>query len=307
MPEIMIQGVPTEVSDESHLLEILREMEEKAIPEVVRESMQNTKRDLKDAVIVMNGAAQGIGQAIATALAYQCPKALILQDIQESRLEQVTRELSTAGGKVIPQVVDVTNEDRMDEAINEIVTKYGKLTHAVSNAAILKSGPLLEFSLEQFNQVMEVNAGGHYNFVRHCVKYMLKSNGGGIIAQVTSKSAFKGSAGNYGYPASKAACHRINEGVVLEHGQRIRINAAAFGNFLYSPLWTDPEKGLFVQYSRNQGGSIFDMFKKYAGQTNDGKFCTYADATKAILCLLSNESSHLQGQTIPCDHGYTLR
>jgi len=307
MPELMIQGVQTEVRDESHLLEILREMESKGVDEAIRETLEYTKRDLSDAVIVITGAAQGIGKAVASALAYHCPKALVLQDVNKNGLDQVTERLSHVGGKVESQIVDVTDNGAMDQALDYIVHTYGRLTHAVSNAARLLSGPILEFPIEDFRKVMEVNVTGHYNFVQKCVKYMLASNNGGTIAQVTSKSAFIGSRGNLAYPASKAACRSINQGVVLEHGAKIRINAAAFGNFLYSPLWTDPERGLFAQYARNQGGNIFDMFNKYSGQTNDGKFCTYADAAKAILYLLSKESSYLQGQILPCDHGYTMR
>ncbi len=302
----MIQGVKTAVEDEQDLLQKLRDMEAAGIKEAFDDTQQYIKRDLKDAVIVITGAAQGIGRAVATAIAYQCPRALILQDVKEHDLEQVVRELSSVGGKVIYQCVDVTDDDGMEDAIHNIVGEYGKITHAVSNAAILLSGPLLEFSVEQFEKVMQVNTVGHYNFVQKCVKYMLESKGGGTIAQVTSKSTFKGSAASLAYPASKAACHSINQSVVLEHGNQIRINAAAFGNFLYSPLWTDPENGLFVQYSKNQGGNVIEMFKKYAGQTNDGKFCTYSDAARAMIFLLSKESSFLQGQTLRCDHGYTF-
>ncbi len=300
-----IQGEQAEISDEAHLLELLRRMEAEAMPKVVAGSQRYKKPDLEGAVVVVSGAAQGIGRAVATGIAHQGIEGLVLLDINQSALDETASSLNNVGPRVLTYPVDLTNEETVERSFQGAAVEFGKVTHSVSNAAILISGPLLEFGYDNLMRVLAVNTGGHYNFVRSSVRYMLDTNSGGTIAQVTSKSALKGSGGNYAYPASKAACHTINQGVVLEHGQRIRVNAAAFGNFLYSPLWTDPERGLFAQYSHNQGGSMVDMFMKYAAQTADGRFCEYVDASRAIIFLLSRESAFLQGQTLRCDHGYT--
>jgi len=304
MPTLNIQGIDTEVNDGNHLLDILRAMEQDAIPKVIEESRACQKQDLRDAVIVISGAAQGIGRSIAAALAHQPIKALIILDIDKQGIENTAHELKDAGPVIMTYDVDLRDEARVRGIMEQVAKEQGTLTHSVSNAAILISGPLMEFSYSDFMRVMEINAGGHYNLVRESAREMLK-HGKGTIAQVTSKSAFKGSSANHAYPASKAACNYFNQGVMFEHGDRIRINAAAFGNFLYSPLWTHREKGLFVQYSRNQDVDIFDIFKKYAWQSPDGKFCEYSDASQTITYLLSEESASLNGQTLRCDHGYT--
>jgi len=311
MPEVMIQGERVEVDDEQHLLRKLREMEESDIDEAIGSVHKYRKPDLDNAVIAISGPGRGIGRIVALGLAHHGVRGLALMERDYERLESVEAELKKTGADVLMCHIDLTDEKEVRNAIRETGEKYGKLTHVVSNAAILRSGGLEDFTGRDFMNVMGVNAGGHFNLVRQSVLYMIEQGELtappyiGTIVQVTSKSALKGSAENYAYTASKAACHTLNQGIMFAHGGQIKINAAAFGNFLSSPLWTDEENGLFMQYSRNKGLNIIETFVKYAAQTEDGMFSTYYDAVRMVNFLLSMESHCIQGRTMRCDHGYT--
>ena len=129
--------------------------------------------------------------------------------------------------------------------------------------------------------------------------------------QINSKSGKKGSAANSAYAASKFGGIGLVQSVALEmapHG--IRCNAICPGNLLDSPLWTDPAKGLFVQYL-NAGKvpgakTVADVRQAYVNQVPMKRGCTYDDICNAVVFLGSDASSYITGIALSVTGGQEM-
>jgi sorbitol-6-phosphate 2-dehydrogenase len=158
---------------------------------------------------------------------------------------------------------------------------------------------------------MNVNLFGYFLTTKHACRIM-KPQGKGSIISINSKSGKKGSAANSAYAASKFGGIGHTQSVALEmapHG--IRCNAICPGNLLESPLWTDPEKGLFTQYFKagkvSGARNIDDVRDFYVNQVPLRRGCRYEDICNMVVFLASDQSSYMTGQAINVTGGQEMR
>ncbi len=133
----------------------------------------------------------------------------------------------------------------------------------------------------------------------------------GVIIQINSKSGKKGSAANSAYAATKFGGIGLVQSVALEmapHG--IRCNAICPGNLLDSPLWTDPNNGLFVQYLKAGkvpgAKTVEDVKQFYTNQVPMKKGCTYDDICNTLIFLASDDASYLTGISLSVTGGQEM-
>ena len=129
------------------------------------------------------------------------------------------------------------------------------------------------------------------------------------IIQINSKSGLVGSKKNFAYAGSKFGGIGLTQSFALELVEDgIKVNAVCPGNFLDGPLWSDPEKGLFVQYLRAGkvpgAKTIADVKRAYEAKVPMGRGCTTADVLKAILYLI--EQQYETGQALPVTGGQEM-
>ena len=247
---------------------------------------------LKDKVAVVTGAAQGLGAAIC------------------ERLAKEGAHVVPADIKGLPESVDVTDESHVRSLFDRTVARHGRVDIVVANAGILIAEPIAEADAEKWRAVMNVNLFGNFLTMKHACRVM-KPQRSGVIIQINSKSGKKGSASNSAYAAAKFGGIGLMQSVALEMApHNIRCNAICPGNLLDSPLWTDPNDGLFVQYLRAGkvpgAKTVEDVRQYYVNQVPMKRGCTYDDVCNALVFLASDAASYITGIALSITGGQEM-
>lgn len=266
--------------------------------------------DLTGKVAVVTGGAQGLGRAIAERLAREGCR-LAIADVNEAGCRDASTAVARqAGGKVLPIKVDVSQEADVERMFAEVVAEFGRVDIVVSNAAILIAEPIADADADKWRKVMEINLFGYFLVTKHACRIMKAQRSGSII-NINSKSGKRGSAANSAYAATKFGSIGHTQSVALEMAPyHVRCNAVCPGNLLDSPLWTDPEHGLFVQYLRAGkvpgAKTIEDVRRDYVEKVPMKRGCTYDDVCNAVVFLASDQSSYITGVALSVTGGQEM-
>jgi sorbitol-6-phosphate 2-dehydrogenase len=256
-----------------------------------------------DKVAIVTGGGQGLGEAISVRLAQEGAHVVIADINLETAQETAERIAAATNRKVIALQTNVTDEAQVEAMIARTVEAFGRLDILVSNAGVLRSGPIGEFALKDWRFVIDVNLIGYFLCCKHATRAMAEQGSGSII-QINSKSGKKGSYKNSAYAASKFAGIGLTQSVALEMAEHgVRVNAVCPGNLLDSPLWVD---SLFKQYARNQGITEGEVRQKYIDQVPMKRGCTYEDVCNVVVFLASDQSSYMTGQAVNVTGGQEM-
>jgi sorbitol-6-phosphate 2-dehydrogenase len=209
---------------------------------------------------------------------------------------------------------DVSSLESMREAVYETVLEFSGLDVMISNAGILKAGSIEDMEPEVFDRVTRVNYHGYYNTVKAAVPVMKLQNrysgqNFGDIIQINSKSGLDGSQKNFAYAGSKFGGVGLTQSFAKELiGDRIKVNAICPGNFFEGPLWSDPEKGLFIQYLKAGkvpgAQTIGEVKRHYESMVPAGRGCRVEDVVRAIKYVIEQE--YETGQALPVTGGQIM-
>jgi len=263
----------------------------------------------------VTGSAQGFGRGIAEELASE-GAVIAVADLNYEGACEVAEELCKkyGAGSAIGISANVGDEASVREMIFKTVCAYGGLDALVSNAGIVRAGSLDELTLANFELCTKIN----YTAFFLCSKYaskIMKVTGKyapykmADIIQINSKSGLSGSNKNFAYAGSKFGGIGLVQSFALELApERIKVNAVCPGNFLDGPLWTDPVKGLFVQYlaaGKVPGAkTVGDVKKYYESKVPLNRGCQVKDVVRAILYIMEQE--YETGQAIPVTGGQEM-
>lgn len=242
-----------------------------------------------DRVVIVTGAAQGIGRVVATEFARNGWGVAAL-DLQRDKLEALCRELRPLGS-VYPVVVDVCNEDSVRAGVDDIDKIFGRIDALINNAALftqLKRKPLVEIPLDEWNRVMAVNLTGPFLMTRAVVDPMRRTGGGSII-NFASVGIYHGSNQLAHYNASKAGLIGLTRTAARELGSfGIRVNAIA-------PGATATELVLAV--------SSHERLQERAQNRCLARVQAPQDLIGPLLFLASGQAGFVTGQLINVDGG----
>ena len=245
---------------------------------------------LEGKVAIVTGAARGIGQALAKRL-YDEGCKLVVADINYESLKETL--VSIPGSVAVG--VDVTDEQQTEDMVKSAVDTFGKLDILVANAGIVIAKPVVEFTKQEWQKVIDVNLVGYFLCAKAAAKAMMEQKSGNII-QINSKSGKKGSYKNSAYISSKFGGIGLTQSLALEFAEYgIRANAICPGNLLDSPLWTN---SLVKQYGANRGMNDEEIRAYYDAKVPLGRTCSYDDVANVMVFLASDESSYMTGQAI---------
>ena len=244
---------------------------------------------LKDKVALITGGARGIGQAIAMTFAKEGAD-IVVADINLEIAQKTASEIEGLGRKALALEMDVTNYDLVEEGINKILDKMGKVDILVNNAGITKDNLILRMSQAEWDAVLNVNLKGTFNCIKAVSRPMVKQRSGRIIS-IASIIGLIGNPGQANYAASKAGIIALTKTVAKELASRnINANAVAPG-FIQTEMTAKlPE----------------DIKKKMLEAIPLAKLGTPQDVANLCLFLASDESSYITGQTITIDGGMVM-
>jgi 3-oxoacyl-[acyl-carrier protein] reductase len=244
---------------------------------------------LKDKVAFITGAAQGIGREIALMFAREGAD-IVVGDINLEKASQTQQDIEALGRKVLTLELDVTDSTKVNEAVNKILDKFGKVDILVNNAGITKDNLLLRMTDAEWDAVLNVNLKGTFNCSRAVSKVMIKQRYGKII-NIASIIGIIGNVGQSNYSASKAGIIALTKTTARELASRnINVNAIAPG---------------FIQTDMTAKLSE-DRKLKMLESIPLGKFGSPLDVAAVCVFLASEEASYITGQTIVVDGGMVM-
>ncbi|MCD4534934.1 SDR family oxidoreductase [Nocardioides sp. cx-169] len=247
-------------------------------------------RRFQDKVVIVTGAAQGIGEAYARALAAE-GAAVVVADVNAEAGEKVAAGINETGGRALFVPTDVSSAESANAMAEQTVAEYGGIDGLVNNAAIygdMQFDLLLTVDWDYYRRFMSVNMDGVLVVTRAVWRH-LKARGGGSIVNQSSTAAYLYS-GFYGL--AKTGVNGLTQQLAHElGGMGIRVNAIAPGP-------TDTEA------TRTQAGDAAQDLVKGLALKRMGQ---PEDMVGACLFLLSQESAWVTGQILAVDGGQTFR
>ena len=269
-----------------------------------------TQGRLAGKIAIVTGAAQGFGKGIAEEM-HREGATVVIADMNLPGAQAVADELGAHAAAV---EVNVTDEDSVAAMVQKTVELFGGLDILVSNAGVAKAGNLLELEKKSFDFVTNINYTGYFLCAKYAAAVMEAQHEAdpewfGDIITINSKSGLEGSKNNYAYAGSKFGGIGLTQSFALELCPfNIKVNAICPGNYLDGPLWSDPERGLFVQYlhaGKVPGAkTVEDVRKYYMAKVPMNRGCFPADVAKAIFYCV--EQKYETGQAIPVTGGQVM-
>ena len=265
---------------------------------------------LSGKIAVVTGGAQGFGFGIAQAMVREGALVIIANRGEKAGLAAVEK----LGDHSMFIQADVSDPQSVEQLMIQAVEKAGGIDIFVSNAGILKAGALDVLKPEDFDAVTKTNYYGYYYCARSVseimkAEYESDNSYMSDIVQINSKSGLVGSKANFAYAGAKFGGIGLTQSFALELiPWNIKVNSICPGNFYDGPLWSDPEKGLFVQYL-NAGKvpgakTVEDVKAFYLAKSPIHRGCTPEDVAKALFYVV--EQTFETGQAIPVTGGQTM-
>ena len=242
----------------------------------------------KGKTAIVTGGTRGIGRAISLELGrLDCNVAFIYvqnNDLAESLLKEFQKRSHV---KACGYRCDVRNFEKVREMVEEVRKSFGRIDFLVNNAGVLRDNPLYKMEEGMWNEVVETNLKGVYNFSRATITLMMKKEEGRIL-NITSVSGIHGRPGQTNYSASKAGIIGFTKALAKEVANfNITVNAIAPGFIETDMLEAMPEE------KRDTLLSTIPMHR----------FGRAEEVAKLASFLLSDEADYITGQVIPIDGG----
>ncbi len=247
--------------------------------------------DLTGKIAAVTGAGTGLGKAMSLALAGAGADLLLVG--HKSPLEETAAAVREKGRKAETLLVDLAEPEAARRVVEKALEAFGGLDILVNNAGIIRRAPAEQYSLEDWNQVIQVNATSVFLLCREAGKVFLE-RGGGKIVNIASLLSFQGGITVPAYAASKGAVAQLTKALANEWASRgICVNAIAPGY-----METENTRALRENPTRNR--QILERIPA-------GRWGKPEDLAGAVVFLASKASDYVNGAVLNVDGGWLAR
>lgn len=239
----------------------------------------------------MTGSGRGIGEGIAIAMA-QAGCDVVLTARRQAEIEAVADQVRALGRRALAIAGDITDRDFVESLADRTVAEMGRLTHWVSNAGGADDRTprhLSDMPDRQWDYQLDLNLTAVFTGARAAARVM---EDGGVIVNISSRAARKGSPNNGPYAVAKAGVDILTSTLALELSPRIRVNGVAPG-----PIPTE----VFMEFFDASEEDLPALAKRLGVPL--GRLGTPDDVANAVVFLSSPASSWITGETILVDGG----
>ena len=248
---------------------------------------------LKDKVIIVTGGAKGIGFATAQALAREGAIVCIIGRNEKDNKAAV-EEINASGGNVSHVIAELTRPAECENAVKEIIARYGRIDGLVNNAGVNDGINLEHGSYEKFMESLHKNLVHYYLMAHHALPELIKSKGS--IVNITSKTAETGQGGTSAYAAANGGRNALTREWAVELLKySIRVNAIVVAES-WTPLYEN-----WIKTLPDPEQKLKEITSKIPFENRMTK---PEEIANAVAFLLSDKSSHTTGQIIHVDGGY---
>jgi len=245
------------------------------------------EKKLLDKVAIITGSAQGIGKAIAIALADEGAN-VVISDIDEELAKITAEEISkTKGVQTLAFKTDVSKISDVENLVKNTLDKFQKIDILINNAGITRDNLLIRMSEQEWDTVLDINLKGVFNCTKAVSKVMIKQKQGRIV-NIASVVGLMGNAGQVNYSASKGGVIAFTKSCARElAGRNILVNAVAPG---------------FIK-TRMTDALSEEQKKKLTELIPLNRLGEPEDVAKVVVFLCTDDSSYITGQVISVNGG----
>ena len=257
------------------------------------------EEQFKNKVVIITGSTQGSGAETARLFAKRGAKAITICGRQETKGNEVKKEIETLGSKCLFVKADLSNVDDCRKIVSLTDKEFGTVHSLVNVAGYTQRGTILSATLENFENNFYINTRAPFILMQECIKIMIRDKNKGTIANVLSMAMYSGMPFIVAYSGSKAALSVMTKNVAnAVAGHQIRVNALNIG-------WTDTPAEHDVQTKVH--GKSKDWLKKDESNVPFKRLSKPIDVARGLAFMCSDESGLMTGSVIDFDqtvHGW---
>ena len=257
---------------------------------------------MEEKIVVLTGAASGIGQATAKLFANE-GAIQILSDIDEEGLKKTFNMLNEEEqNRTTIMKIDVRKPEEVKEMMEHVIKVYEKIDVLIVNAGVVRVGPVETFPDEDYDLLIDVNLKGTHYTCKYAVSYFKKQKFGSIIT-LASVAAHIGQVAHANYCSTKAGVLGYTRALALELAPyNVRVNSVSPGATDTPMLQSDVAK-----QARDRGVTYDEVKKEFEKEGVLGRWAKPEEIAYGILFLASNESSYMTGADLRLDGGWTTQ
>ncbi len=245
-------------------------------------------RRLEGKVVLLTGAASGIGKASVLRMAEE-GASFMCADVQEEPLQEVVKEVRELGAEAEAKTCDVSDENQVAETVQACIDRFGRLDSLCNIAGILRFDNTHELALEDWSKIIAVNLTGTFLMCRAAIPHLLA--GGGSIVNMASTAGLAGHPWTAAYSASKGGVLAFTYNLAVDYGKKgLRANAVCPGGI---------DTPITGQFRLPEGGDM-KMIRRI---TPPGGLMGPETVAGIVALLVSDDGAHINGEYIRVDGG----
>ncbi len=245
---------------------------------------------IKDKVVIVTGAAAGIGAGVAKLFA-ECGAHVFLADLDAPGVKNVAATLQAAGGSVFGFEANASSREAMATVVENAITRFGRIDILINNAGIYPRQPFLEMTEEQWDGMQNINLKSVFLCTKLVVPHMVRQRAGAIV-NISSVTFFTGLQNLTHYIASKGAIIGFTRALAREMGEHnVRVNCITPG-----AIETEGERKLMSKEEADKVMALQSLKRRISP----------LDLARVCLFLSTELGDAMTGQTLNVDGGWIM-